>query len=245
MNATPLLAYTRWHAIESLPRLLTPLGLFAFLGGISLWVARNSVGVEALQQPGQQQAAILMMYSNALSFSITLGAIALAAGFIALDRERQHFRFLFSHPVVPWQHYLQRYVVSLLLFSLVLMIIPLWFRATFLEVPVLAVGASALLYALLYGSLALLCGALVNKDGIAFIGVVLIGNSLQQSAPALPAWLQHLASALPPFRVADTVRADLLASRAVDTGDLFHVVAYSVALLAAALFIVRRAPLAR
>lgn len=245
MNAKPLLAYARWHALESVMRTLAPLGLFAFLGGTSLWVARSQAGIEAIRQQGQPQLAVVTVYTGGLSFAMTLGAILLASGFISLDRDRQYFRFLFSHPVVPWQFYLQRYIIATAMFAAVLMAIPVWFSFAFVDVPVLAVGASALLYALLYGSLALLCGALVNKDGILYIGIVLVGNSLQQAGDALASWLQHLASALPPFVAADTVRRDLLASRAVDTGDLFHVIAYSVAMIAGALFIVRRAPLAR
>lgn len=245
MSATPLAAYTKWHVWETLPRLATPVALFLVLGAMPIATFANARGIDALQLPGEEQRQALMIYTQMLMLCITLGSIVVASGIIALDRERQYFRFLFSHPVVPWQFYLQKYLISALLFALVMMVIPVGFSLVVTDVPVLAVALSSLLYALLYGSLAMLCGALLNKDGIAFIAVIVVSSSLQETRQLLPTWLAHVADALPPFKVADGVRRALLNGAAVDTGDLLHVIAYSAGMLVAALVFVRRAPLAR
>lgn len=244
--ASPLAAYARWHVREALPRMITPLALFAALGGFPLWALANQVGLDAMGVPGSSENSTAMqMYSTMLSLSITLGSIVVASGIIALDRERQYYRFLFSHPVVPWQFYLQKYLLTAALFGLAMMVIPLVYSAVVADVPVLGVAAAAILYAFIYGSLAMLCGALLNKDGIAFIGVIVVTSVLQESAQMLPGWLAQVARALPPLKVADTVRRDLLAGNAVDTGDVVLVVTYSLGMLIAALLLVRRAPLAR
>ncbi|MHB1298277.1 MAG: ABC transporter permease [Gemmatimonadaceae bacterium] len=244
--AAPLAAYARWQLRDSLPRLATPLVIFLSIGMLPLWaLARQSGGFAAMRVEGQAQEMALVAYNSTLTLAMTLGAVLLATGVVALDRERQHFRFLFSHPVVPWQYYLQRFVVGAVMFSLVMALIPLGFSALVADVPVLPVITSSLMYALLYGSLATLCGALLNKDGILFIGVILIAGVLQQSKPMLPEWVGAVANSLPPIHVTGIVRAAWLAGRSADTGDLVLVGLYSLGLLAAALVLIRRAPLAR
>jgi hypothetical protein len=245
VSAAPLAGYLRWHVREALGRVATPLGIFLLMGVLPLWSFARMSGFEAMRTPGPAHDQAILIYSSTLGLAMTLGAMVAASGFIALDRERQHFRFLFSHPVRPWAFYLQRYVVTALLFTAVMTLIPVGYGAIVAEVPVLGAGASSLLYVLLYGSLAMLCGALLNRDGIAFIAVVILGNVLQDAREALPRALQVLGDALPPFDAAGDVRTALLRGAAADAGDVVHVVAYSLAMLAAALFVVRRAPLAR
>jgi ABC-type transport system involved in multi-copper enzyme maturation permease subunit len=245
MSTSPLVAYTKWHMWETLPRLATPIGLFLVLGALPIVTFANSQGLAALQVPGSSQNTALQIYSQMLQLCITIGAIVIASGIIALDRERQYFRFLFSHPLAPWQFYLQKYLISVLLFSISMMIIPLAFSWIVTPVEVFPVAIACLLYGLLYGSLAMLCGALFNKDGIAFIGAIVVTGALQASRQFLPGWLAQFSDALPPFKVADDMRSALLAGGAVDTGDVIHVIAYAVGMLAAALVLVRRAPLAR
>jgi ABC-type transport system involved in multi-copper enzyme maturation permease subunit len=244
--AAPLLAYSKWHVREALPRMVTPLALFVVLGGLPLWALLGQVGADAVAVVGSEEyRSAMQVYGGMLSLSITLGAIVVASGIIALDRERQYFRFLFSHPVAPWQFYLQKYVITALLFSAAMMLIPLGFSALVVDVSVTGALLSALVYALLYGSLAMLCGALLNKDGVVFIGVVVVTSVLQESAAMLPSWLVQLAKALPPLRVANSLRSSLLGGTPVDAGDVLLVAAYSLGMLIAALVIVRRAPLAR
>lgn len=244
--ASPLAAYARWQLRDSLPRLATPLVIFLALGMLPLWaLARQSGGFAAMRADGEAQQMVLVAYHSTLTLAMTLGAVLLASGVVALDRERQHFRFLFSNPVAPWKYYLQRFVVGAVMFALVMALIPLGFSALVTDVPVLPVITSSLMYALLYGSLATLCGALVNRDGILFIGIILIAGVLQQSKQMLPGWVGAVANSLPPIQVTGTVRGAWLAGRTADTGDLLLVGLYSLGMLAAALVLIRRAPLAR
>ncbi len=244
---SPLLAYAPWQARYALLRAAAPLGLFMLLGGIPLWGIISGVGLEAVRQPGEAQSAAMLAYGQMMTLSMTLGALISVSGLVALDRERQYFRFLFSQPVVPWQYYLQQFVISAVLFAAAMALIPMGFGMLVIDVPVLPVVQSAFLYVVLFGSLALLCGALLNKDGLVFIAVLIFAVTLQQAeaAGALPGWLAAFANALPPFVAAQDVRAQWLAGQAAETGALIRVLLYSLGMLAAALFIVRRAPLAR
>ncbi len=244
---TPLLAYLPWHARDALGRVVvTPLAIFLVMGVLPLWSAATSQGLATMRSgPGGPGMAV-GVYTGVLSLSMTLGAMVAVSGLIATDRDRQYFRFLFSHQVAPWAYYLQRYLLSIGLFVLTMLLIPVGFSAVVEPVPVLAVGAASLLYVLLYGSLALLCGALLNRDGVAFIAVVILGNVIQDMPAGIgPGWVRAIGDALPPFHAVGDLRTALLREAALDRGDLLHVLLYSVAMLAAALFIVRRAPLAR
>lgn len=245
MNRAPLAAYLRWNLRDGLPRLAVPIGLFLLLGGLPIWSLARTSGIASLREPSAAQQLALQAYTGMLEMSMTLGALVLMSGVVAFDRERQYFRFLFSNPVAPWQFYLQRYLLSVIAFALVMMVIPLGFSMIVTEVPVLAVAKSALLYGALYGALAMLAGALLNRDGIVLIGVVVITTMLQHIKAELPGWLGTVADALPPIAAADAVSKAWLNSSAADLGSLGLVVAYSLGMLAVALLLIRRAPLAR
>jgi hypothetical protein len=244
--SSPLAAYIPWQVRDSLGRaVFTPLGIFVAMGVLPLWSVWSMHGMEAMRT-GSNQGAAAGIYTSVLGLSMTLGAMVAVSGIIAMDRDRQYFRFLFSHQVPPWAYYLQRYVLAAVLFVATMLLIPAGYGAVVSPVPVLAVGAASLLYMLLYGSLAMLCGALLNRDGVAFIGIVIIGNVIQGIPDeAAPAWLRVIGDALPPFSGLGELRDALLREAPLDRGDLLHVLLYSLAMLAAALFIVRRAPLAR
>ncbi len=246
-GGSPIAGYLRWQARDSLLRAFTPVILFAGMGGVPLWSFTRTVGLGAMDRPGDAQNLALQIYGNTMPLAMTLGAVLLATGIPATDREKQYFRFLFAKPVVAWAFYLQQFLVSLALFVVAMTLVPLGFTALVTAAPVLAVTKSALVFGLLYGSLVVLCGALVNKDGVAFIVVAASSFMLQTlgKAGALPDWLAGIARGLPPFVVADGMRALWLAGEPVPIGDIMHVVGYSIGMLAAALFLVRRLPLAR
>ncbi|MCE9603031.1 MAG: ABC transporter permease [Gemmatimonadetes bacterium] len=243
----PLVGYLRWHAQDTVLRALTPPILFLGLGGVPLWSFARTAGLDAMDRPGEAHDLALQIYGNTMPLTMTLGAVLLANGLHATDREKQYFRFLFSKPVVAWAFYLQQFVVALLLFAAAMTLVPLGFGAIVTAVPVLAVTKSAVLFALLYGSLVALCGSLVTKEGVVFIAVAATSMVLQQLGKAgfLPHWLALVAGALPPFLTADSLRGLWLAGQPVAAGDIMHVVGYSTAMLAAALLLVRRLPLAR
>ena len=244
---SPLLAYAPYQARDALLRAIMPVALFAAMGGVPLWAFAGQEGFAAIQSPGPQQSAALTIYTQTLSLAMTLGAIVLVHGLAALDRERQYFRFPFAQPVVPWQYYLQQFAIGTALYVAFLAIIPIGFSLVITDVPVLPVLQSALLYALLYGSLALLTGSLLNRDGVLYILVVIVGFTLQQldRSGALSDAMAAVAHALPPFAAADAVRTSWLAERALEGNDLTLVVGYSLGMLVSALYLIRNKALAR
>lgn len=247
MIGTSPLAYLRWHARDALLRSVVPLLLFAAIAVLPIrsLVSRN--GMDAVRADGQLQQSVLQIYSQTLTLAMTLGAVLLLSGFIAQDRERGHVRFLFAAPVVPWQHYLMRAVVALAMFTALFMLIPLGFSWLVVPVEIVGVLKSALLFAALYGGLAMLAGALVNKDGALFIVLVVATTLLQQldKGELLRQPLAGLARALPPLVLADSVRSRWLAGDAPLTAELLHLGLYALAMYVVALVIIRRTPLAR
>lgn len=243
----PLMAYVPYQARDALPKALVPVGLFALLGGLPLWTIARQQSLEALQQPGRIQDAALQIYAQAMGMAMTLGAIVLMSGLASLDRDRGHVRFLFAQPVAPWRYYLQRFVVGAGLFVACFALVPLGFSAVVTEVPVVPALQGAALYALVYGALGTLCSAAWNKDGVAFILVIVLARTLQQLATtgALPGWLEGVAHALPPLHAADTVRDAWLAGRALAGNDLVLVLGYAAGMLVSALLLIRHRPLAR
>jgi hypothetical protein len=158
-------------------------------------------------------------------------------------------RFLFSAPVVAWRFYLARYLVGLALFVVAMVFVPLAFGVIVTPVPVWPVAAAAALFGLLIGSLALLAGALTRHDGAIVIGVTLVASLAQAMvrAPTVapPAWFRGLATALPPIDAAGQVRDAWMSGASADAGQLVHVLGYALAMLVAALLVIRRAPLVR
>lgn len=246
-SGSALAGYLRWHAQDAVLRAVTPVILFLGMGGLPLWSFARTVGLGAMDRPGDAQDLALQIYGSTMPLAMTLGAVILASGLPATDREKQYFRFLFAKPVVAWAFYLQQFLVGLVLFVAAMTLVPILFSLTVTAVPVLAVAQSALVFALLYGALVALCGALVSRDGVAFVTVAATSTVLQQlgKTGALPDWLAQVAGVLPPFMAADAVRALWLSGAPVAARDIVHVTGYAIGMLAAALFLVRRLPLAR
>ena len=247
MSRTSPFAYLRWHARDSLLRSVVPLLLFTAIAVLPIRSLVSRFGMDAIREDGQMQQNVLQIYSQTLTLVMTLGAILLLSGFIAQDRERGHVRFLFAAPVVPWQHYVMRALVAVLMFTALFALIPLGFSWLVVPVEIVGVLKSALLYAALYGGLAMLAGALVNKDGALFIVLVVATTILQQleKGELLGRTLAVVARALPPLVLADGVRSRWLAGSDPASADLLHVGLYAIALYVVALVVIRRTPLAR
>jgi hypothetical protein len=243
----PLLAYLPWHARDAVVRALVPPLIFVLVAVGPLWAFAKQNQHLRYDDGGSGEAFAMTIYSSFVQLAITLGVIAMMTQLVSLDRERQFVRFLFAHQVTPWQYYLQRFVVSLTVFLVVFATIPLGYSYFVTAVPLWPALQSALLYGGLLGGLAMLCGALVQRDGIALVGVMLAGTVLQQAdrAGTLPSVLGFISDILPPFDKAGLVRNAWIGGRAVDGGDLLLVVAYSIAMLAVALVAVKRLPLVR
>lgn len=245
--APALRHYLRWQVRDALTKaVVTPL-LFLGVGGVPLWFLLNGNPPPGVQSVEAIHQMAVMVYTQALNLSMTLGALLLVSGVVSTDRSKQHFRFLFSRPVAPWQYYLQYVVVSVVLFVLFTLLVPLGFGFLVTPVPILAVAKSALVYALIFGGLAMLCSVLVDRDGLLLVIVALFSSTLQALAAAdqLPRWAMVLADALPPFGTADALRTSWLDERSIAGGDVVLVVLYALGMLAASLVLIRRSPLAR
>ena len=242
----PLFAYLPWHARDAVMRALAPVLIALGVIGIPVWAFFGSGDRGEVTDPRGAQMAV-SIYQGGIPLVLAIGAIILMNQVVALDREKQHFRFLLAHPVAAWEYYLQRFAVGLVLFVAAIALVPLTFSALVSDVPVIALMKAAALEGLLVGALATLCGVLVNKDGLALIGVFLLSKILQDldKVDQLASWIEPIARGLPPIALEGEIRQQLLSGTAVASGDLLHVVSYAIGMLAVALFLVKRLPLAR
>ncbi len=241
------LSYLRWQARDALPKALVPLGFFLLMVGLPLVAFLQRTTLAVLRAGGDQQRILVQTYDQMLPVALLLGAVVLMSGVSSLDRERQHVRFLFSQPVTTWAYYVQYFAVATLLYVAASALLPALFGLIVTPVPVVPVIRAALLSAFFFGSLGFLCGALLNRDGIAFILVMILGGTLQQidAAGQLSGFWTVVADVLPPVADASAVRSAWIDGRAADTEDLRLVLAYSLGMLVTALLLVRHRPLVR
>lgn len=247
MTLQPLLAYLPWQLREAAARAVGPVIIFAVLGGLPLWGMAASSEEFDFANP-QVQAIALQMFQGNAGLCIVIGGLLLMTRTVALDRERQHVRVLFAHPVSPEWFYLQRYIVGLLCFLLFFVSVPLVYSWLAVPVPVLGTIKAAALLGALVGALGLLCAAITQKDGLVLLALLLISTTLHElrKSDVLPSWAEVVTWALPPIGFGTDLVSLLLRDAPLPDGNaLWLVLGYTVGLLAAALFIIRRAPLVR
>jgi hypothetical protein len=247
MIGANLLAYAKWHARDALVRAFVPAGLFVVLAGMQLAIMARAMGLDAIRDSTEARDQALMVYNGSLPQMILLGALLVGSGFVALDRERGHVRFLFAAPVVAWQYYLARFLIGITLFTAVTTLIPVGFGLIFFRVPLLPVVLTAGTYALLLGSLAMLAGAFTRRDGLIVIGVTLASLMFQglSRSSDVPRWMELAAAGLPPIDTADRLRSAWFQGDPAATGDVTLVLGYALAMLITALYTIHRAPLVR
>ncbi len=242
-----LVSYAPWQVRDGALKALVPVALFALMAGVPILIMAQRATLAGVRSPGRWQENAMQAYEQTLPMVLLLGAIVLMSGAASLDRERQHVRFLFPRPVVPWAFYLQQFAVSLVLFVIAASLLPIAFGAIITEVPVAPVLRSAAMLGFLYGALGMLCGAALNRDGIAFIAAIVVSGVLQQAERAgqLGRAGSLIADALPPIAASGQVRAAWFAGRAAESGDLRLVLLYSTGMVLAALALIHWRPLVR
>jgi hypothetical protein len=247
MTLQPLLAYIPWHARDGVVRALTSPLMFALLAGIPLGTMTRDGGLASVATDPRMREFGTSLYLNFGSLAMTLGAVLQTSNVVALDRERQYYRFLFAHQVAPWMYYLQRYVVGIVLFVALFMLVPIVYSQVVLPVSILGALKAAVLFGTFVGSLALLCGAFTKRDGLALIGTYLVAASLQPPVvyAALPTWAQWLSKLLPPAHAAAEVRDAWMKGTTAVSADLWLTLGWTAGMLVTALFVIRRLPLAR
>ena len=242
----PLFAYIPWHARDAILRALTPVFLALAVIGIPIYAFLGASDKLSASDPGGADIA-MNIYNSGIPLALVLGGIILMNQVVALDREKQHFRFTLAHPVAAWEFYLQRFIVALLLFVAASALIPIVFTALVLPVSVLGLVKAAALYGLLLGALAMLCGALFSKDGLVLIITFAVSSTMQdlRKADVLASWLKPVANSLPPVQLLAELRQSWLDGVPVESSDVLFVISYGVGMLAVALYLVKRLPFAR
>jgi len=206
----------------------------------------KQLGIPLLSQDPRMQDLALKLWSSSASLCVTIGSILLMNGSFALDREKQHVRFLFAHQVSPATFYLQRFLVALTLFAATFTLLPVLYSQV-VTVPVLGTLLAVLLSSFFIGSMMMLFGAITQRDGALFIGFFLIANILQglTAQDVGPKWLQALSWALPPVRQLGEFSGAWLNGRTVEPQDLVLVLGYAIGMFLSALYLIKRAPLVR
>ncbi len=246
MSLRPLIAYLPWHARDVAVKVFAPFLLFFVLAGIPLGTFAAQTGVPLFGGQERIQALALSLWSSTSSLCILIGSVLLMNGSFSLDREKQHVRVLFAHPVRPELFYLQRFAVGLVLFAASFTLVPVIF-SQIVTVPVLGTLLALLLSAFFIGSMLLLIGAVTQKDGLVFILVYMFSSVLQAvtQGGGGPEWMRGLAWFLPPVRQLSNFSSAWLAGRTVEPADLVLVVGYGIGMFVSALVLIKRAPLAR
>lgn len=192
----------------------------------------TSVRIETNLAGGLEAFVVWTLYFT--SWVLTLLA---TTGMVSADRAGGYHRTLFAHPVSPPLFYLQRWLLggALVLAASAIAAAAL---ATRLQDPAVwfeLVVRAGLVY-LVFGGLVLFCSTLVRRDWLLAFGIlaahavlgVLISGPVARALDAL----------LPPVGL-------LLPGRDLPAGgNLLYVVLYGLALIAAAMVIIQRRPLA-
>lgn len=247
MTLRPLFAYAPWQLREMSVKALSPLLVFAVLVALPLWAtAGTNAGTDG--SDASLQMMKLNLFQSMAGLCVLIGGLVVANGTISTDRERQHVRFLFAHPVSPLAFYLQRYIVGTLAVSALFVIGPAVYSAAVIEVPVWGALQAILLSCLFYGALTMLAGAVTAKDGALVIGVFLVGSVTQQltAADTAPQLVRIIATILPPVNdVGDHIRFLLGGRIGRDPMPLWGVGLWTAGMLGAAMALVRRGPMVR
>lgn len=247
MTLRPLLTYLPWHLRDSAPRAFTAVVAFAVIAGLPLSTFPPQVPGGTFATDPQLQEIARTVYQQFGTLAMVLGAIIQMNQVAAMDREKQYFRFLFSHQVTPWMFYLQRYLVGVLLFVGVSMLIPLGYSWFVIPVSIGGWFLASLLFTLFLAALALLCGAITKRDGLLLIALYLVGNILQQLAAQgnITGWKLWLGKLLPASHAAGSLRDALMSGGDVSRSDLLLTGGWTIGMVVAALVLVKRLPLAR
>lgn len=248
MTLKPLLAYLPWQARDLAVRGSAPLGILLALGGLPIAAFLYQQGVVDLANDPRQAEFVRAVYQGVAPLTITLGAFLFMTSSLAMDRDKQHVRFLFSHQVNPVSYYLQRFVLGMLVFLALFSLGPL--ALEFLlggDVQVLGTLAGYAISLVLIGGMTVLASSLTNRDGVLLILLYILVRSLQQltAQDLLPDWMTPLVRGMPPLGTMSELTTALVQGNAVQTTDVVHVLGYGLGMLIAGLLVVRRAPLVR
>lgn len=247
MNRAALAAYAPWQLRDSVVKALAPAFVFALLASPTLMAVRASQpNVDFATDPTAMELAA-SVFQNMASFSLWIGGLMVMTETVALDRDRQFYRFLFAQPITPWQFYLQRFAIGLAAFVGVYAAVPLIYSWRVTPVPFGETMLAAVLMALLLGGIATVVAALTRRDGFVTALAYMITGFLQDASRAnvLADWMDPVVRWLPPVAKFVEARGLLLRGTMPEADVLWHVGLYGAGLVALGLVLVKRLPLAR
>lgn len=194
------------------------------------------IGFILTRMPQSQAFASEDVIRGVVNQSLFPLVLVVTAGMVSRDLSEGYYRSYFSRPVSPALFYLQRWLVGGLV---LLLFIPALAAAVSIRtgefvVPGWIVGRAALLY-LLVGGTVFLLSTMIRRDWA--IGALLyiletILHSLQEHGGQIGRIGRAIYTVLPPYH-AGTLDAS------VTTGGIWSAVAYGVAIVLAALAIIR------
>ena len=231
---TPPLRYLRWMAWDLArgPGLgMAAVGVLAIVLFSSLTVVTSGTGGEA------------PICLAILDFTVTAFALLATAGMVSADFTLGYYRTLFARPVSPPLYYLQRWLLGGAAVLVATSVVGLAAaRRVGPDLQMARILAQAALYYLLLGGLVFLLSTVSRRDWL--IGVLVVaahgGLGLARSLGAAATGAAAvLYAVLPPLGLVD------VADPVPTGGALVHVVGYGLALVGAALAVIRLRPLAR
>lgn len=251
MTLRPLLAYAPWHLRDVAAKAIAPVLLFAVMVAFPLLAIRSAADqaggpVSWSDSPSMRDVAT-QIYGSMLGLTVLIGALLVMNATLSTDRDKQHVRFLFSHPVSPVAFYLQRYLVGVAATSLAYLLVPIGYSAAVLDVSVLGAFQAMLLACLVYGAITMLAAAITAKDGVLVIGIFVIASVTQQVAATeqSPRWVEITAAMLPPVHHVSAHIQMFTTGATREAMPLWGIGLWTVGMVAAALALVRRGPLVR
>ena len=222
--------------------------IVVFIAGVPLYGVLH--GNPAFFTTADGPAMAKQLFTNSITLFLPMGAFLGGTGIISSDRQQGHFRFLFSKPVNVVSYYVQTDLIHGVVFVALFGLITWVYGAATVHQPIRGAMAAAALTFALVGGLGFFFGALTRFDGVLVALTYLVSMTLQQVAVVpgsrpLPVWTVHLARILPPVYPLDQLREQLFAAQTVDSGRLWYVLAYGLALFLLGLLALRALPLTR
>jgi len=233
MSAMPI-RYLPWMTLD----LARSAGLAMALVGVLAAFLISSMTVVASGTGGEAT-----VFLGILDFAVTVFALLATAGIVSADFGLGYYRTLFARPVSPPLYYLQRWLLGGVLVLMATSVVGFAAAARIgAQLPIGRVLVQSGLFYFLLGGLVLLLSTITRRDWIIAALVVAahaglgLARSLGAAATGAAAVLYTI---LPPFGLVDV-------GEPVPAGaDLVHVVLYGLALVLAALTVIRLRPLAR
>ena len=230
MSPFRIARYARYQVGDYLmQRGALPFFLVLMLAAIPRFGMTHNAGPNFWTSPDGQNFA-KQMFLNTITNFLPLGAYFAVVGLLSGDRQKGHFRFLFSKPVAMDRYYLQAMLLHGAAFVALFGVLAWGWGLATTHVSVWgAVQAAALTWVLL-GGIGLALGALTRFDGgvlmVSYLAATITQQLSATANDAVPSWVAVLARVLPPAQALDQTRGALYSGQPIDLSKFWLVVGY-------------------